>query len=227
MTRPKTPTLFSLAIGIAVLLPLVGAQKPAADSSLASLTMALPKNEQAGEALGFRQVSGEFELAKPVESVALTVEVYDDGMKTTPFPRGWVLPRDERRGTFAVLFVDLENLPTVVNTNDLPLRLARPRSFYKGSLSMGKGKGLRGSGPIDTDRLINLGSPVQYHVFDRSAATDANAPLFAMYAGTAPLNANGVRSVDELLKRNPKGRLVVASLSFNDHPGADRRLHRD
>ena len=79
MTRGKPLTRSALVLVISLLVPWVGAQERAPESSLTSLTVDLPKDERACEGLAFREISGRFELARPVEGVALTVEAFHDG----------------------------------------------------------------------------------------------------------------------------------------------------
>jgi len=216
--RSKTFKAAVIALCAIGHLSALAADKSTPNGQLTMLTVVAPTDDQASQRLGFRQVSGEFELGKPAESVRISMSVCRNGIETDPFGGGWVLPRGAQHGKFSILFINLEDLPIVVNSNDLSTHLRPQQILYKHWLFMGENSEAWGSAPADADRLIDLHNRVEYFIFDRSAASDAIAPLFAMYSGIAPLEKKDVRTLEELLKLNPKGDFVIASLHFNDHP---------
>jgi hypothetical protein len=115
------------------------------------------------------------------------------------------------------MLADLEELPTVRSRADRPLQLAPPRSIYRGVIIAGQASATA-FGPIDTARLLDLHQSVGSHKFDSSAASDMASPLFALYQGPKPIDRQGVRTVNDLLERNPEGHVIVFSLHASDTP---------
>jgi hypothetical protein len=203
-----------LAVGVSACFAMVSIAR--ASGPVVSFELHASQDEPMVRALAHREITGEYQLARAFPHVALSLEIFQDGERTVPIQQAALKSNLETNGRLAVMLADLEQLPTVKSSRP-PLELAPPRSMIRLVL-MNSHSSSRAFSPVDTEKLMDLHDSVAYHRFDASTASADTAPLLAIYQGPGPVQREGVITVDDLLKKNPKGHIVVLSLRASDKP---------
>jgi len=182
------------------------------------ITKVHPPIGDVAEILQIRQECGTFELSFEPESIALLVEVYEDGKKVDG--QGIADTRfgcnpEARKGSYSIQIADLDQLP---------LGGGKPNHFRVHATIITEGDHSSATGRASCDLSKDVFDPKAGGLVTLIGPTGgrwvpaAEVPLFFMPRGMDRFRHNDADPIKKVAERNPKGRFLVAYLRIKPAP---------
>jgi hypothetical protein len=211
MVQPRQVTCL-LAAAILAGAASIDADEPAGDGGtlVTKIDVKSTDFDDLGELLHVVTRAGTFELRDKIRAARLVVEFYKDGVKLDGFNDRAGIGVDVQeavdRGQFAVHLIDLDYLP---------LAGGKP-GYFRIECRLGLGTTVGGSHDVMPKDRFDVARGASGHPFGPRAAGAKRAPLFCLLARSKVFYTGG--TVEEVLAKNPRGDLLVASLLIDDVP---------